>query len=71
MTKLLNLLKTSAEKDDNEDTATDTIPTHGQASDVLETALMWFEGQPEADFISTMVSTGFSSFKIKEKYIMK
>lgn len=39
--------------------------------DVLETALMWFEGQPEADFISTMVSTGFSSFKIKEKYIMK
>lgn len=66
MTKLLNLLKTSAEKDDNEDTATDTIPTHGQASDVLETALMWFEGQPEADFISTMVSKDLAALKLKK-----
>lgn len=39
MMKLLNLLKTPAEKDDNEDTETDTIPTHSQAFEALETAL--------------------------------
>lgn len=67
-------LKSSAEKDDDEDTITHTtISTHSQGFEALETAMPWFEGQPEANYTFIMVWKGevFSSFKRKEEHKTK